>query len=150
MATIEARPDAAESLGADRNLLATIDSWGNALTDDQCWRTPGNERGGSGGGLPGVSADFTQYDERGSFHKMSLLDDPTHWRTRAMEARDIADQVKNPESRRTMLEIATYYDLLAERAERRKKGSPRSDHGEVIRQKPLISLLAPMRLLRKQ
>ena len=49
----------------------------------------------------------------------SLLDDPEHWRSRAEEARSVAEQLSDPEAKRTMLRIAAEYELLAERAERR-------------------------------
>jgi len=49
----------------------------------------------------------------------SLLDDPEHWRSRAEEARSVAEQPSNPEAKRTMLRIAAEYELLAEQAERR-------------------------------
>jgi hypothetical protein len=55
----------------------------------------------------------------------SFLDNPEHWRSRAEEARSIADQMKDPEVRRAMLEIAAMYDGLAERAERRGKSKPK-------------------------
>ncbi len=55
----------------------------------------------------------------------SLSDDPAHWRSRAANARAMADQMRNPEARRTMLEIAVSYDLLAERAEQRNKRKPK-------------------------
>ena len=48
----------------------------------------------------------------------SLLDDPEHWRSRAEEARSVAEQLSDPEAKRTMLRIATEYELLAEQAER--------------------------------
>ena len=54
----------------------------------------------------------------------SLLDDPSHWRMRAAEARVIAAEMKDPEARRTMLEVATHYDVLAKRAERRGGRTP--------------------------
>ena len=56
---------------------------------------------------------------------MSLLDDPAHWRTRAAEARAIAAEMKDPSARRTMLEVATHYDVLAERAARRNDSRPK-------------------------
>ena len=56
---------------------------------------------------------------------MSLLDDPKHWRSRAAEARTIAAEMKDPIARRTMLDIAVDYDLLAERAERRNNDKPK-------------------------
>jgi hypothetical protein len=51
----------------------------------------------------------------------SLDDESGHWRTRAEEARLKADKLKNPESRRMMLEIAANYDRLAELARQRDK-----------------------------
>jgi hypothetical protein len=36
----------------------------------------------------------------------SILDDPEHWQERAEEARSIAEQLSDPESRRMMLRIA--------------------------------------------
>jgi ribosomal protein S17E len=58
-----------------------------------------------------------------------LLDDPEHWRNRAEEARSVAEQLSDPESKRTMLRIAGDYDRLAEHAQRRapaKKESSQS------------------------
>jgi hypothetical protein len=40
----------------------------------------------------------------------SVLDDPKHWLERAEEARSIADQLSDPESRRMMLRIAKDYE----------------------------------------
>jgi hypothetical protein len=54
----------------------------------------------------------------------SITDDPAfpaYWRTRAQEARTLADQMTDPEAKRTILDIAIKYDLLAQRAERRNK-----------------------------
>jgi hypothetical protein len=36
----------------------------------------------------------------------ALLDDPEHWRSRAEEARAVAEQLSDPEAKRTMLRIA--------------------------------------------
>jgi hypothetical protein len=36
----------------------------------------------------------------------SILDNPEHWQERAEEARSIAEQLSDPESRRMMLRIA--------------------------------------------
>jgi hypothetical protein len=44
----------------------------------------------------------------------ALLDDPEYWRSRAEEARVVAEQLSDPEAKRTMLRIATDYDRLAE------------------------------------
>jgi hypothetical protein len=45
----------------------------------------------------------------------SLLDDPEHWRSRAEEAHSVAEQLSDPESKRTMLRITADYERLAER-----------------------------------
>ena len=55
-----------------------------------------------------------------------FINDPAHWRQRAEEARAIADQMNDPESKRMMLKVAEDYDRLAERAEQRLRGSPQS------------------------
>jgi hypothetical protein len=49
----------------------------------------------------------------------SYLDDPNHWRYRADEARLMADNMADPESKRMMMEVATGYERLAERAKER-------------------------------
>jgi hypothetical protein len=51
----------------------------------------------------------------------SILDDPQHWRERAEEARTLADQLSDPESKRTILRIANGYERMAEHAEVRAK-----------------------------
>ena len=51
----------------------------------------------------------------------SLPDDPEHWRSSAEEARTVAEQLADPESKRTMLRIATDYERLAQHAELRAK-----------------------------
>jgi len=51
----------------------------------------------------------------------SILDNPEHWQERAEEARSIAEQLSDPESRRMMLRIAEDYERLATHASRRKK-----------------------------
>jgi hypothetical protein len=53
----------------------------------------------------------------------SFINDPEHWRQRAEEARTIADQMHDPQSKEAMLKIAEDYECLGERAERRAKGS---------------------------
>jgi hypothetical protein len=52
----------------------------------------------------------------------SFLNDPSHWRERAEEARTRADQISDPQSKNAMLGIAHDYELLAERAEARASG----------------------------
>jgi hypothetical protein len=49
-----------------------------------------------------------------------------HWRERAKEALLLADQMSDPASRATMLEIARDYEKLAARAEAREKRHPRT------------------------
>ena len=49
----------------------------------------------------------------------SILNDPQHWRNRAEEARSVADQFSDPESKRTLLRITEDYERLAEHAKRR-------------------------------
>jgi hypothetical protein len=46
-----------------------------------------------------------------------LLKDPSHWRERAEEARRLANQLTDPEARKTMLGIAEGYDRLVKRAQ---------------------------------
>lgn len=57
----------------------------------------------------------------------SPIDDPDYWRDRAGEARAMADIMRNPDSKRTMLDIAKGYDQLAitsVAAARPKNGAP--------------------------
>ena len=53
----------------------------------------------------------------------SFINDPAHWRQRAEEARTIAEQMSDLNSKDAMLRIAKDYERLAERAEQRGKGS---------------------------
>jgi hypothetical protein len=52
----------------------------------------------------------------------SYINDPEHWRSRAREARAIAEQMTDADSRSAMLRIADDYDQLAERAAARAAG----------------------------
>ena len=63
----------------------------------------------------------------GAFVPTSVADDPAHWKKRAEEARALADLMSDDVSKQMMLQIARDYDHLAERAEKRAKGSPQSN-----------------------
>jgi hypothetical protein len=56
----------------------------------------------------------------------ALIHDPEHWRSRAEEARNIADQMADTHARDTMLGIAAGYDRLAERAAARMRTGPKT------------------------
>jgi predicted Rossmann-fold nucleotide-binding protein len=49
------------------------------------------------------------------------INDPKHWRERAEEARTVADELTDSDSKRRMLRVAEDYEELARRAERRLK-----------------------------
>ena len=53
-----------------------------------------------------------------------MIDDPSHWRRRAEEARAEADRLSDLTMKQTMLEIAAAYQRLAEIADRRTKAKP--------------------------
>ena len=58
---------------------------------------------------------------------ISRLMDTEYWVARAEEARAQASEMRDPDARRTLLEIAENYQQLAEQAEaRRKTGAPNS------------------------
>ena len=46
--------------------------------------------------------------------------DPEHWRSRAEEARVIAERMNDPHAIGTMLKVAAQYEALAQYAERRR------------------------------
>jgi hypothetical protein len=54
--------------------------------------------------------------------------DPKHWLGRAKEARAIAEQLDDPEAKRTMLATADDYERLAKRAEERAAGRWPQNH----------------------
>jgi len=45
-----------------------------------------------------------------------LFHDPRHWYDRAEDTRNVAAEILDPISRRTMLDIAEHYESLARRA----------------------------------
>ena len=54
----------------------------------------------------------------------ALSTDPRHWKNRAEEARLLAHDMKDMQSREAMLRIAKDYEYLAERAQQRAKRTP--------------------------
>ena len=50
-----------------------------------------------------------------------VFNDPRHWQSRAVEARDIAEHMRDPQARARMLTVAEQYDLIAARAVERLK-----------------------------
>lgn len=55
----------------------------------------------------------------------AIYNDAKHWRERAEEARRVAAELADIESRKLMLKVAADYDRLAERADlRAAKDSP--------------------------
>ena len=65
-------------------------------------------------GKRGMSEDGTKHQH--------LLNDPSHWRKRAAEAREIADHMSDPEARQMMLKVADGYDRIARRVAARSAG----------------------------
>ena len=56
----------------------------------------------------------------------SQLMDTEYWAARAEEARAQAGEMRDPDAKRTLLEIAENYQQLADQAEaRRKTGAPK-------------------------
>jgi hypothetical protein len=47
---------------------------------------------------------------------VSSLNVPDHWHQRAIEAREQAEKLTDPEAKRLMLEVAETYEKLAKRA----------------------------------
>jgi hypothetical protein len=50
------------------------------------------------------------------------INDPKHWLDRAKQARALAEQMGDPEAKRSMLKTADDYERLAKRAEERAAG----------------------------
>ena len=53
----------------------------------------------------------------------SPIYDPEHWRQRAEEMRTMAEDMRDPEARATMLRIAEEYEVLAQCAAKRAAGN---------------------------
>jgi hypothetical protein len=51
---------------------------------------------------------------------VTLLDDPAHWQQRADEMNRLAKDMTDPDTRRSMLNIAAEYQTLVERARERR------------------------------
>jgi hypothetical protein len=60
---------------------------------------------------------------RAKSHGSHLLGNVEYWKTRAKEARVIAQRIPHAESRETMLRIANDYERMAELAEERLRTS---------------------------
>jgi hypothetical protein len=56
------------------------------------------------------------------------IDDARRWRARAEEARDLAEQLADPDGKRIMLGIAISYVALAQMAEERDAAKHRCRH----------------------
>jgi hypothetical protein len=55
------------------------------------------------------------------------IDDAKHWRAQAEKARELAEQLTNPESKRLMLGIAVSFVALAQIAAERDAAAKRRD-----------------------
>ena len=71
------------------------------------------------------------------------IDNVKHWRARAEEAHAMANQLTNPEGRRTMLGIAVSYVALAQIAEKRDAKRGRSGGAESCDAPPLETAALP-------
>jgi hypothetical protein len=63
----------------------------------------------------------------------NLRDDPKHWLDHAEKARVHAEQMSDPESKRTMLGIAESYGRLARRADQRLRDSEKNENEALLR-----------------
>jgi len=71
----------------------------------------------------GFSAPLSQiYNRRRCGMISHFINEPDHWRARAEEARILANQMNDSESKDAMLRIAQDYERLAKRAEHRAAG----------------------------
>jgi hypothetical protein len=51
----------------------------------------------------------------------AIATDPQHWRTRAAEARAMAEQITDAKAKQAMLDIAKNYEQIAKRVEQRQQ-----------------------------
>ena len=67
----------------------------------------------------GFPAPWTnlQTEETGGMTTKSFLSDPEHWRTRAEDARSLAQDIKDGNTKEALLQIADEYHQLAHRVE---------------------------------
>jgi hypothetical protein len=65
------------------------------------------------------ASDLRRSLEGEPFVRPSIANDPEHWRKRAEEMRTLANEIKDPLSKETMLRIADDYERLAKRAHER-------------------------------
>jgi ABC-type Zn uptake system ZnuABC Zn-binding protein ZnuA len=70
------------------------------------------------------------------------INDPKHWLDRAKEARALAEQIADPEAKRTMLKNAADYERLAQRAQERAAG--RLPQSNSFRSREVVRELAVM------
>jgi hypothetical protein len=73
------------------------------------------------------------------------INDPKHWRERAEEARTVADELTDPDSKRRMMRVADDYEKLAKRAERRLKQQQQQQQQQPIIQTDAIGTLTNQR-----
>jgi hypothetical protein len=66
-----------------------------------------------------MGGDLRRSLEGGPFVRPSIANDPEHWRKRAKDMRMLANEIKDPLSKETMLRIADDYERLAKRAQER-------------------------------
>jgi hypothetical protein len=52
---------------------------------------------------------------------LAISHDPQHWLARAAETRAMADKIVDPEAKRALLDTAQSYELIAVRAEERRR-----------------------------
>jgi hypothetical protein len=69
-----------------------------------------------------LGPDFHRLDRASFAWRTHSINDPKHWLDRAQEAPALAEQIGDPEAKRTMLQNADDYERLAQRAKERAAG----------------------------